>query len=165
MQISQSGLDAITQREGSKLSAYRDSRGIATIGVGHTGPEVHMGLTWTQDEVLRALANDVKWAVNAVNNYVTVPLTQNQFDALVSFTFNIGASGFDHSSALRDFNYGVMKAANDLLMWEDPPVLKARREGERRQFLTPSPYAPLYPGEASRLGPPSDSGTKRPPVP
>lgn len=154
MQISQAGLDAIVHREGSKLSAYRDSRGIPTIGVGHTGTEdeVYMGLTWTEVQVNAALANDVKWAENAVNSYVTVPLTQNQFDALVSFTFNVGASGFDHSSALRDFNYGVMKAANDLLMWEQPPVLKGRRESERAQFLTADSPRP---SEIDRLGPPS----------
>ncbi len=136
MKISQAGIDAIVQREGSRTEAYPDSRGIWTIGVGHTGPEVHRGLVWTPAQVDAALSSDLGWAETEVNRMVTVPLTQNQFDALVSFTFNIGKSGFDHSSALRDFNFGVMKAANDLLMWEQPPVLKSRRESERLQFLT-----------------------------
>ncbi len=135
MKISQAGIDAIVQREGSRTEAYPDSRGIWTIGVGHTGPEVHRGLVWTPAQVDAALSSDLGWAETEVNRMVTVPLTQNQFDALVSFTFNIGKSGFDHSSALRDFNFGVMKAANDLLMWEQPPVLKGRRESERLQFL------------------------------
>ncbi len=135
MKISQAGIDAIVQREGSRTEAYPDSRGIWTIGVGHTGPEVHRGLVWTPAQVDAALSSDLGWAETEVNRMVTVPLTQNQFDALVSFTFNIGKSGFDHSSALRDFNFGVMKAANDLLMWEQPPVLKCRRESERLQFL------------------------------
>ena len=139
MKTSPAGLAAITQREGVRLHAYPDSRGIPTIGVGHTGPEVHMGLVWTDAQVQATLAQDIAWAENEVNAHVTVPLTQNQFDALVSFTFNVGKSGFDHSSALRDFNYGVTKAANDLLMWEQPPVLKARRESERAQFLARSP--------------------------
>jgi lysozyme len=139
MKTSPAGLAAITQREGLRLQAYPDVRGIPTIGVGHTGPEVHLGLIWTQAQAQEALMKDIAWAENEVNTHVTVPLTANQFDALVSFTFNVGKSGFDHSSALRDFNYGVTKAANDLLMWEQPPVLKARRESERAQFLTRSP--------------------------
>ena len=116
--------------------AYPDVRGVPTIGVGHTGPEVHLGLTWTDAQVEEALADDVKWAEDEVNRCVLVPMTQNQFDALVSFTFNVGKTGFDHSSALRDFNNGVMLAANDLLKWDIPAVLKGRRESERKQFLT-----------------------------
>ena len=136
MKTSSAGLAALTQREGRRNQAYLDSRGIPTIGVGHTGPEVRLGLAWSDEQVEATLASDVAWAENEVNRCVTVPMTQNQFDALVSFTFNIGKTGFDHSSALRDFNNGVMKAANDLLMWEQPPVLKGRRESERQQFLT-----------------------------
>ncbi len=136
VKTSQAGINAITLREGSRNLAYQDTRGIWTIGVGHTGPEVHRGLVWASAQVEAALADDLGWAENEVNRMVTVPLTQNQFDALVSFTFNVGKTGFDHSSALRDFNMGVMKAANDLLMWEQPPVLKGRRESERLQFLT-----------------------------
>jgi len=136
MQTSEKGLLAIRNREGVEPRAYQDTRGIWTIGVGHTGPEVHQGLVWTEAQVEEALAKDIAWAENEVNTHVTVPMTANQFDALVSFTFNIGKTGFDHSTALRDFNYGVVKAANDLLMWEQPPVLKGRRESERAQFLT-----------------------------
>lgn len=135
MKLSPAGLQALSLREGRRLNAYLDSRGIPTIGVGHTGPEVRMGLIWSNTQVDEALAADVGWAEDEVNRMVTVPMTQNQFDALVSFVFNIGKSGFDHSSALRDFNYAVTKAANDLLMWETPPILKARRESERQQFL------------------------------
>lgn len=136
MKLSEAGMTALKQREGVRREAYPDSRGIPTIGVGHTGPDVHLGLAWTDAQVNEALAHDVGWAEAEVNSHVTVPMTQNQFDALVSFTFNIGKTGFDHSSALRDFNAGVTKAAADLLMWEQPPVLKGRRESERRQFLT-----------------------------
>lgn len=135
MKLSQAGAQALEQREGIRLEAYPDTRGIWTIGVGHTGPEVHRGLVWTQEQVDDAFWKDVAWAEDEVNRCVVVPLTQNQFDALVSFTFNIGKTGFDHSSALRDFNSGVVKAANDLLKWEIPAVLKTRRESEREQFL------------------------------
>ena len=106
------------------------------LGWAHTGPEVRLGLAWSDEQVEAALASDVAWAENEVNRCVTVPMTQNQFDALVSFTFNVGKTGFDQSSALRDFNNGVIRVANDLLMWEQPPVLKGRRESERQQFLT-----------------------------
>jgi lysozyme len=139
MKTSPAGIATLTQREGKRNLAYQDSRGIWTIGVGHTGPEVHEGLMWNDSQVANALEADVGWAEAEVNKYVTVPMTQNQFDALVSFTFNVGPSGFDHSSALRDFNAGVIRAANDLLMWEQPPVLKGRRESERAQFLTKEP--------------------------
>jgi len=135
MKTSPQGLENIIGREGRERDAYLDTRSIPTIGVGHTGPEVHLGLTWTDAQIEDALANDVLWAETEINRCVTVPLAQCQFDALVSFTFNVGKTGFDHSSALRDFNAGVMKAANDLLLWEQPPVLKGRRESERRQFL------------------------------
>lgn len=136
MKTSIAGITAIKQREGCRLAAYRDSRGIWTIGVGHTGPEVEPGTIWTTDQVDAALAHDIGWAEAEVNRCVQVPMTQNQFDALVSFTFNVGRTGFDHSSALRDFNFGVLRVANDLLKWENPPELKNRRESERRQFLT-----------------------------
>jgi len=136
MKISPAGLAALIQREGKRNVAYQDTRGIWTIGVGHTGPEVHSGLVWTDEQVQAALATDVKWAEDEINLRVLVPITQNQFDALVSFVFNVGKSGFDSSSALRDLNIGIMKVANDLLMWEKPPELRGRRESERRQFLT-----------------------------
>lgn len=135
MKLSPAGIQALEQREGVRLSAYQDTRGIWTIGVGHTGPEVHEGLTWTQEEVDAAFSKDIAWAEDEVNRCVMVPMAQNQFDALVSFTFNVGKTGFDHSSALRDFNHGVILAANDLLKWEQPAVLKGRRESERAQFL------------------------------
>jgi len=135
VKTSPAGIQALEQREGIRTQAYQDTRGIWTIGVGHTGPEVHPGLAWSSQQVSDALAADIAWAEAEVNTHVIVPMAQNQFDALVSFTFNVGRTGFDHSSALRDFNNGVIKAANDLLMWEQPPVLKGRRESERAQFL------------------------------
>jgi lysozyme len=137
MKLSEAGIKALVAREGEELRAYHDARGVPTIGVGHTGPEVHLGLVWTQEQVNSTFLKDVAWAEDEVNRMVTVPMTQNQFDALVSFTFNVGKSGFDHSSALHDFNSGIVMVANDLLKWELPPSLKARRESERKQFLTP----------------------------
>ena len=90
--------------ESLRLKAYLDVRGILTIGYGHTGPEVVQGLIWTQQQALQALQEDVSWAVNAVAKAVTVPLLQNQFDALVSFTFNVGAGAFEGSTLLHLLN-------------------------------------------------------------
>jgi lysozyme len=139
MQISDAGYRALIGREGRVYKAYQDIRGIWTIGIGHTGPEVHEGLVWTDQQIDEAFKKDTAWAAAEVNRMVTVPMTKNQFDALSSFTYNIGKTGFDHSSALLAFNTAVMTAANDLLKWEQPPSLKGRRESERAQFLTPDP--------------------------
>lgn len=86
--------------ESLRLKAYQDVRGVWTIGYGHTGPEVTAGLVWTQQQALQALQEDVSWAVKAVQDHVTIPLLQNQFDALVSFTFNVGAGAFEGSTLL-----------------------------------------------------------------
>ncbi len=136
LKISPAGLTAIKQREGVELRAYQDTRGIWTIGVGHTGREVHRGLRWTEEQVNTALEHDIGWAEAAVNSDVHTPLTQNEFDALVSLTYNIGAGGFAGSSVRKQLNAGNKQAAaDDFLMWERPAVLVKRREGERAQFL------------------------------
>lgn len=152
MKISAAGIEAIKQREGSRNKAYADSRGIPTIGVGHTGPEVHLGLIWTDAQVDSALTYDLTWAIEAVNDSVKVPLTQNQFDACVSLTFNIGSAGFKGSSVLRQINlrkYG--SAALDFMMWDKPAVLVGRRKGEQDQFL--SRNEPQVGGNATQANP------------
>jgi lysozyme len=98
--LSPVGLAMLKGFESLRLQAYQDVRGILTIGYGHTGPEVTAGLVWTQEQALQALQEDVSWAVNAVGKSVTVPLLQYQFDALVSFTFNVGPSAFKGSTLL-----------------------------------------------------------------
>jgi len=135
MNISATGVAAIRQREGYRLQAYRDVKGIPTVGVGHTGPEVRVGMWWTIAQVDATLANDLSRFVAAVND-VGVELTQNEFDACVSLAFNIGVGGFEGSSVVKQLKAGNKQAAaDDFLMWEKPPSLRARREGERRQFL------------------------------
>lgn len=137
MKISAAGIKAIEQREGDELKAYPDSRRIPTIGTGHTGPEVHLGLVWTQAQVDEALAKDLAWAEAAVNDSVKVQMTQNEFDACVSVCFNIGAAGFKGSSIVKMLNAGnVSEAAKDFMMWDKPAVLVRRREGEVAQFLS-----------------------------
>lgn len=104
MKTSKDGLDFIQDVEGCKLFAYLDTGGVWTIGVGHTGPEVVKGLSCTMEQVTKWLAEDVREAEDAINSLVKVPLTQNQFDALVSFVFNVGVNAFKGSTMLQKLN-------------------------------------------------------------
>jgi lysozyme len=92
--------------EGCRLEAYQDVRGVWTIGFGHTGQDVVEGLTCTQQQAGNWLQADMQWAAAAVNSAVTVQLTQDEFNALVDFTFNVGAGNFDSSTLLRELNAG-----------------------------------------------------------
>ena len=92
--IGQAGLDLIKQYEGCRLAAYRCAAGVWTIGYGHTAG-VHSGMTITQAQADAYLQQDIAKFEGYVNNPAYVPITanlnQNQFDALVSFAFNLGA--------------------------------------------------------------------------
>lgn len=136
MITSEDGVQRIEQREGKRNKAYKDTKGIWTIGVGHTGPNVYDGLAWTDQQIEDALKADLKTAEDCINKYVKVPLKQNQFDALVSFVFNIGVTHFITSTMLKDLNAGnYEKAAADFDMWHIPPEIKGRRDSEKAQFL------------------------------
>lgn len=137
MRLSDNGLKLLEQREGKRNKAYKDSKGIWTIGVGHTGPNVYEGLAWTDQQIDDACRNDVKTAEDAINNFVHVPLTQNQFDALVSFVFNIGTGAFKKSSMLQVLNLGLYDmAAAGILSWDKPIEIQGRRHQEHDQFLS-----------------------------
>ena len=136
MKLSKIGADLIVTREGLRLKAYQDTKGIWTIGVGHTGPEVVRGLWITRDKAYELFYKDVEWAEEAVNE-VKVPLTQNQFDALVSFVFNIGATAFAKSTMLRMLNVGDYEGAmKQFDRWVIPPEITGRRMSEKKQFST-----------------------------
>ena len=135
MKLSKQGNEILCLREGVRLKAYKDTKGIWTIGVGHTGPEVVQGLVWTREQVMDAFNKDVAWAEDAVNKYVTVPLTQNQFDALVSFTFNVGETQFKRSTLVKKLNVGDYEgAAREFDRWHVPIEITSRRNSERDQF-------------------------------
>ena len=95
MTTSAAGRQFITEEEGQRLTSYQDSIGVWTIGVGHTSaegpPHVTAGLQITSQECDEILARDLQKTEQAVLSCVTVPLAQNEFDALVSLCFNIGA--------------------------------------------------------------------------
>ena len=92
--IGQAGLALIKQYEGCRLAAYRCAAGVWTIGYGHTAG-VHSGMTITQAQADAYLQQDIAKFEGYVNNPAYIPITeqlnQNQFDALVSFAFNLGA--------------------------------------------------------------------------
>ncbi len=116
---SKSGL-AFTERfESCRLTAYQDIRGIWTIGWGHTGPEVVEGLVWTQEQAdAQALADTDRFQTN-VNRVVTYPINQNEFDALVDFSFNDGNAALDGSTLLKDVNEGNLDgAAAQFQLWD-----------------------------------------------
>lgn len=136
MNTSDQGLQLICEREGKRNDAYLDTRGIVTIGVGHTGPEVQLGLTWTDEQVMSALGDDLKWAEAAINLGVHVPLEQYQFDALASFIFNVGQGAFQASTLLRLLNDGDHEgAAEQFDRWHIPAEITSRRNAEKAQFM------------------------------
>ena len=145
MQISRRGMDFIRQEEGERLTGYKDSRGIPTIGVGHTGEvntiPVSVGMTITPEQSVSLLKDDLAWVENTVASCVTAELSQNQYDALCSLIFNIGANAFKNSTLLKLLNQGLFPAAADeFLKWRkagrDPDILLPRRQRERAYFLS-----------------------------
>lgn len=116
MKLSQRGLDLIAEVEGLMLKPYKDVAGLWTIGVGHllTKDELSTGTVngyaWrngiSHSQALDILSVDAEIAERAVNRYVEVPLSQHQFDALVSFVFNVGSGAFKKSTLLRKLNAG-----------------------------------------------------------
>lgn len=136
MKLSKQGTEALILREGKRNKAYKDTKGIWTIGVGHTGPDVKEGLVWTDQQIEYAFAKDVLWAEEAVND-VNCLLKQTQFDALVSFVFNIGASAFAKSTMKKLLDKGEIKlAAEQFNRWIIPKEITARRMSEKAQFLS-----------------------------
>lgn len=137
---SANGLALTEKFEGLRLDAYQDSVGIWTIGYGHTGPDVQPSLTITQEQAEILLAADIAWAAACVDKAVTSAINQNQFDALVDFTFNLGCASLVQSSLLRLVNAGDFAgAAQQFLRWNKAggQVLKGltvRRQAEMDLF-------------------------------
>jgi lysozyme len=102
----------VRQFEGCRLQAYLDSAGVPTIGVGHTRG-VKMGDRCSQAQADLWLTQDLEDAGAAVASLVKVPLTQDQFDALTDFTFNLGVRRLAESTLLIMLNRGNYKAAAD----------------------------------------------------
>jgi lysozyme len=97
--------------EGLSLTAYKDVAGVWTNGYGNTHG-VTPGTTITVEQAVNDLASNIEGAEYVVNRVVTVPLTQNQFDALVDFVFNLGSGNFQSSTLLRLLNSGNYAGAS-----------------------------------------------------
>jgi len=139
MKTSAKGIKLIEQREGVRHGAYRDSRGLLTIGVGHLSDSyfrVSPGMIISEAKALDLLAHDLGEVEDTINRAVKVPLQQYQFDALASLTYNIGCGGLAHSSVVHFVNLKMFTQAADAFMaWCHPAVLRGRRDSERRQFM------------------------------
>ena len=139
MKLSSLGLALLEFIEDFRATAYQDQGGVWTCGFGHTGPDVHEGTTCTPEQASGWLAADVSRAELAVMRAVDVALTQHQFDALVTFTYNAGAGAFEHSTLLKLVN-AHQPAADEFLKWDHvagkPNAgLLRRRKVERALFL------------------------------
>jgi len=119
MKISNTGLDLIKSFEGLRLDPYYCSSRVLTIGYGSTGPHVKEGMKITKEEAEKLLLKDVSRFEDGVNKLINIPLTQQQFDALVSFAFNCGLGALEESTLRRRLNSG-----------EDPNTV-AREEFKR----------------------------------
>lgn len=139
-----SDLSITKNAENCKLVAYADpGTGGApwTIDWGHTGPEVHEGMTSTQEEADARLLQDMASAEATVRSTVKIELSQDEFIALCDFVYNVGAGNFDHSTLLKLLNEGnVDDAAKEFAKWDMGGGhvlggLVTRRSAEMAEFL------------------------------
>ncbi|MNG52542.1 Lysozyme RrrD [compost metagenome] len=145
MLVSNLGIDLICDFEGKRLVAYDDGVGVWTIGFGTTiypnGIRVKKGDTCTEAQAKAYMQNDLKKFEYAVNSAVNIPLNQNQYDALVSLTYNIGAAAFSKSTLVKKLNTGdILGAADQFDVWVNAggkrmQGLVNRRAKEKLLFL------------------------------
>jgi lysozyme len=146
--LSDKGVDFLVREEGLVPYAYNDPAGHATFGVGHL---LHRGPVTAADRVkwgtkaspkprslaIQVLHQDIERFEKVVRQTVGRRVSQHQFDAMVSLAFNIGTGGFAKSTVARKSQARKPKEAADaFLMWDNPSMLRPRRERERRLFLT-----------------------------
>ena len=145
MLVSNLGIDLICDFEGKRLVAYDDGVGVWTIGFGTTiypnGIRVKKGDTCTEAQAKAYMSHNLKKFEQAVNSSVTIPLNQNQFDALVSLAYNIGSSAFKNSTLVKKLNAGDIRGAADQFdVWVNAggkrmQGLVDRRAKEKEVFL------------------------------
>lgn len=139
MKISERGISLIKRFEGIRLEAYQDSVGVWTIGYGHT-EGVKQGDKISAEQADALLMYDLAIFQRGVNKSVTAAITQGQFDALVSFAFNLGVSALQGSTLLRKLNAGS-DASGEFERWVYAGGVKLaglvrRREAERALFVS-----------------------------
>lgn len=155
MKIVRQALTIITQSEGLSLQAYKDVAGHWTIGYGHLLTEGEDGADITEEQAFELLEGDLIRTMRDVEELVEVPLNDNQFSALVSFTFNLGSGALKRSTLLKKLNEGdYAGAAGEFHRWTkagptgmkvDQKGLIKRRYAEEILFRTPVPtWAPSH---------------------
>ena len=156
--INAEGLTLIKQWEGLRLDAYRCSAGVWTIGYGHTA-NVREGMRITIEQAEAILLQDLEIFENAVSQAVTVDLSDNQYAALVSWTYNVGAAAMQKSTLVRKLNAGnYASVPGELARWnkikgEANTGLSNRRAAEaglwaRGSFVTSRDVEPSEPVKA-----------------
>ncbi|BAO34833.1 TPA: lysozyme [Serratia marcescens] len=146
MKISDDGMALIKRFEGLRLQAYQDSVGVWTIGYGWTQPvagrKIGAGMAIDATTAERLLLCGIAQFEQGVERRVTVPITQGQFDALVSFAYNLGLRALENSTLLRRLNAGDRQgAADEFGRWVNAGGVRldglvARRAAERALFLS-----------------------------
>lgn len=149
MQISQNCLDLIKKWEKLVLNAYLDPVGIPTIGYGTirypNGQAVRLGDRISERNAEEYLSEECRKIALEISQLIKVPVNQNQFDALVSFSYNVGTGAFQGSTLLKKLNQGNYRgAANEFSRWVNAvvngikqklPGLVSRRADEKKLFL------------------------------
>jgi|ERR1035437_1003961 lysozyme len=152
MQISKKGLQLIASFEGLSLKPYLDSAKVPTIGIGTILYPNGKAVSMSDPEITKEQAEQyLEWEINqkttSVNKMVAVPINQNQFDALVSFAYNLGVGALHGSTLLKLLNAGdTSGAAEQFLVWDKAngqvsAGLLRRRQAERSLFLQSVPAA------------------------
>lgn len=146
MEVSAKGLEIVKHFESLFLKAYIDPVGVWTIGYGNTGPVAYEGNQITEEKADALLREDMKESEIFVDRYINVGLSQQQFDALVSFTFNVGGGALSKSTMRKKLNANDFDgAAKEFPRWNKGTVdgkkvvlsgLTRRRKSERHLFET-----------------------------
>ncbi len=166
--LSPKGIDLIKEFEGLRLKAYRDPVGVWTIGYGHTGRDVKPGQVISQARAEQLLKGDTGWAQDAVRRSVKVPLSQGQFDALTSFTYNLGAGALASSTLVKKLNArDYAGAQKEFGRWVHAggqvlAGLVRRRAAEAKMFGNKAPSVGTTPSPTpSPTPPPPTSPTRK----
>lgn len=139
--ISKNGIELIKKFEGCRLTSYQDQVGVWTVGYGSTHG-VTKGMTVTLDDAEHKLLYDLDTIEHHLNQMLVQEPTQNQFDALCSFAYNLGYPALRRSTLMALFNQGKIKeASNEFTKWcmaggKENKGLKNRREAEKTLFLS-----------------------------
>ena len=145
MRTSKDGIEFIKAHEGFRATPYKDTAGRLTIGFGHLIKKGEVFGAISSVEATAMMQRDVGPVETAINHQVTILLLQNQFDALVSFIYNVGDPNFEPSTMHKKLNNGdITGAADEFLKWDHDHVngilveehgLHIRRAQERAMFL------------------------------